>query len=486
MVERYDLLMNIPLPKPFSAHSTRFQPREIVVAALALAIIELAWLVIDHTLRLYMGDSMMFVLSSTRLTGVASRSFLYGWTLYLVPVTATPMTILCVQTFWSALSALGLFVFLRHAIGLRFLASLIPALLFAVEPAQVFLVRLLMAETYGLLAFVCTLLVLARYLHNGKLGWYLLACLGGLATASIRTSLLPVVIGLCTLAPIIHVFLRRAPAIAVRPPGWYIPAALAILLTCHVGYMHAYGWATKQPPGYLATTGMMRIGLVAPLIRAEDFAGTGVPGTVLDQVRRPLDDHWQRGNHIWMDDGLWRVLENNSRDPEMVARTITRRAMLRNPIGLLRINIETLAGYFDPHRSYWRMLDDIGVIAPSRDDIALVRTAMHWDPSGVNQLETPARRYFAASKWWLTACLFLLAPLALATLVIGWRTPNREQYVLLAMASLGLVASHLLFAHIISYRYLHPFPWFVLANLAVIIDGAWRHRQVPAPRPGRG
>ena len=60
-------------------------------------------------------------------------------------------------------------------------------------------------------------------------------------------------------------------------------------------------------------------------------------------------------------------------------------------------------------------------------------------------------------------------------LALHWRTPARAVVAVLCLASLGLVAGHLLFAHIASLRYLHPMPWFVLANLALVGE-AWRRR----------
>lgn len=453
----------------------------VVLACIVLA--KLAWLAADHTLRVYMGDSMVYLQSAATLSVSGGRSFLYGWVLHFVAHPfGSPLSILVAQALWSALSCLALFLFLRLALALGPWLSAAPALLLSSEPAQVFMERMVMAETIGLLAFVATLLVLSRYLHTARLGWYLLACLGGLAAANFRTSLLPVVIGLAALAPFLP--FAGGKAAPGRPRWAHAALALAVLAASHLAYTHAYGYATKHPPGYLAYTGMMRIGLVAPLIRPEHFEGTGVSGALLDEVRRPLDDHWQRGHHIWEADGLWETLKRHSDAPEQVARTVTRRAMLDDPLGLLAINLETLGGYFDRHRVRWRMLDDKGVIAPTAEEHEQIEAWMGWNVRGADRLETPARRYFAAATGWLTACLFLLAPLAVATAWLAVRHPARVQYWLLALASMGLVASHLLFAHIVSFRYLHPFPWFAMANAAAII-GLVRFRNAARPsRPG--
>ena len=115
------------------------------------------------------------------------------------------------------------------------------------------------------------------------------------------------------------------------------------------------------------------------------------------------------------------------------------------------------------------MEDDIGVVAPDANARDIILKWMDWDVAGIDKKDTIARVYFAKSRWWLTGCLFLLAPLALITLFVGWRHERRELYALLAFTSLGLVASHVLFSHIVSFRYLHPLPWFVLANVAVLL-----------------
>lgn len=468
-------MINVIPPRTHQrAHTLHALTRELVLVFGAAIAVKLAWLAIDATLRLYMGDSMVFMQAGAWFSNVDARSYPYGWTLHWLAFPfMSPWAILLWQALWGALTCVALFAFLRLALDMPFMSSLIPALLLANEPAQLFMERMVMAESLGLLAFVVTLLLCSIHLARGGWWWYLLACWAGLLAGALRTNILPVVLGLGIVVPVLRVSfavprLRRMQAIK------YLAVAMAILVGSHLGYTTLYGRAIGQAPGYLAHTGMMRIGLVAPLIRPEHFEGTGVSGDILKQVRRPLSDHWERGNQIWAPDGLWRQIELHSPKPEIVARTVTRRAMLADPIGLLKINIETLGGYFDKDRVYWRMMDDKGVVAPSERDLQLIKGWLNWNARGIDARETPVRRIFAASSMWLTFCLFALVPLALAAGVLAWGTRVRAQALLLMFASLGLVASHLLFAHIVSFRYLHAFPWFVLANTAVISWFAFR------------
>lgn len=93
---------------------------------------------------------------------------------------------------------------------------------------------------------------------------------------------------------------------------------------------------------------------------------------------------------------------------------------------------------------------------------------------------------FESSRPWLTAVLFLLAPAALGLLVLRSRDPRpgmAAAALVLGFVGLGLVASQLLFSHIVSFRYLHPMPPILLATTALLVAGGPLRR---APRAVSG
>lgn len=443
-----------------------------------ILLINAVWLWVDPILRIYMGDSMVFLQSTVMRGSAAERSYLYGLALfYLHKPFASAQAILAFNLLCAMLTSLALFGWLRVFLRLPLWICLTATALFCSEPAQVFMARMVMAETFGLAALIGTFGCLAFYLRTANLLWFLLAVLMGLAAAALRTNFLPLVLGMSLVAALLCLFEQPRH----RARFGRFAAALALLVATHIGYTHWYGRAVGQPAGYVAHTGMMAIGLVAPLIKPEHFEGTGVSGEILKKVSLPLNDHWQRGNHIWSPKGLWAELSKASPNAEMVARTVTRRAMLSDPIGLLKINVATLGGYFNQRKSDLRMQDDIGVIAPDPYAIQVIRTWFNWDVSNLSRTESPARAYFKHAATWFKFCLFALLPLALASMMIGWRRAERTQYLLLGFTSLGLLACHLLFVHIVSYRYLHPLPWFVLAHLAII--ASWLLGRLPTKDP---
>lgn len=451
--------------------------REMSLATAMVLLVHLLWLAADHVLRIYMGDSMVFLQAAKEWSSPGARSYPYGWALHTTQrLGSSTHAIFAFNLACAAVTSLGLFYWLRRHALVPLWPCLIASTLLATEPAQVFLARMVMAESFGLAILVATFICLAQYLRSRRLFWFGLAGLAGLLAAALRTNFLPQVLGMALVAAALPLLESGRMSKKLQS------AALGLLMLTgmHMAYTQLYGRSVAQPAGYVAHSGMMAIGLVAPLIKPEHFEDTGVSGSILTKVELPLDDHWQRGNHIWANNGLWAALRESTPEAELVARTITRRAMLDDPMGLLKINLQTAAAYFDKDRTYWRMQDDIGVIAP--DDYAMKRIQewYDWDVHGLSEQETPARTYFSHSGAWLTFCFLALVPLALVTTLIGWNKPQRLQYLLLGFTSLGLIACHLLFVHIVSFRYLHPLPWFVFAHLAII--AGWMLQRA---RPGR-
>jgi len=88
--------------------------------------------------------------------------------------------------------------------------------------------------------------------------------------------------------------------------------------------------------------------------------------------------------------------------------------------------------------------------------------------AGTQSVGSPARRWFTFASGSLVACWLALIPLAAAA---WWRLRLDGRAGVgnvLLLYALGLSISQLLFSAIISFRYLHPMPAFVLIALAVL------------------
>jgi hypothetical protein len=466
------------MSSPLSADPRPGLRASLVCLALVLALKALV-LAIDPQARIFLGDSGSYF--HTALTGwiPPDRSFLYGW---LVGAVALPLqsilALVLAQTGFGVLCAMLLFGWLHVGLGLRPAVAIAAAVAFALEPAQLFYERMMMAESAGLLAFVLYFIALSAHVAGGRLAWIPVYAVLGVLAVAFRISLMPVVLVLGLAAPLLRL------GIGGNLRGTRAWIALSFILAAastwyaHDAYKRWYGTLAESAPGYTKSVGAFRLGLVAPLVEPAHFRNSGVPPSVLDTLTIDLRDPRMREAHIWMEGGLVRAVKSHSADPESAARKISIKAARDDPFGLARIGLMTVADYFEPSIATPRLLDDIGTRAPDEGLVRDLRSHLRFDASRVHLERGPVTRLFVATAPWLTACLFLLAPLALLALVLGWRLPRRELRLLIALCSFGLVAAHVLFSHIVSFRYLHPLPWFVLANLAVLVQIAWSRRLI--------
>jgi hypothetical protein len=467
----------MPLPSPPALSPSRGLWLTLL---LVLALKALAW-GLDPNARVFLGDSASYL--HTAATGwiPPDRSFLYGWLLgATVLPTGSMQGLILLHSVCGTLVALLLYAWLAWGLRIDARHALLAAGLFAIEPAQLFYERMMMAEAPGFLLFTLFFAALSLHLLRGGWQWIVLyAVLGALAVA-FRISLLPVVLVLSLIAPLLRLAAddvparpwRRRLAVAVAASA----LALVATLGAHQAYKHWYGRLANSEPDYTAHTGKFRLGLVAPLVEPHHFEDTGVAPTVLDQLAYDHRDPRLREAQLWVAGGLYDLLEQHSAQPSRVAGKLSIKAARENPLGLVRLGIGTTLDYFDREVFTHRLLDDLGIRPPHPEFQQVLRDHLGYDAMAVHQQPTAVYRWFALGAYWLTACLFLLAPLALVTLARGWRRPQRPLRLLLALTALGLVAGHVLFSHIVSFRYLHPLPWFVLANLALLLAD-WRGAQ---------
>jgi len=441
--------------------------RELALALLAILAVKLAVLGMDHLPRVFLGDSVTYLHGA--LDGVIprDRSFVYG---ILIALTAVPahslLALVLAQTAAGALAAIIVYAIARGGLGLAPLWSGGLAVLTALEPAQLFYERMVMAEAFGGLAWFGFIGCTVAYFRGGDWRWLPAAALCGLAAASLRMNGLAVLLIVGGLLPAWR-WLLCAPARRDgrwRRLGGHLLLALACTSALHVGYRHLVGRLTNAPPGYIGLAGVFELGLVAPLVQPSDFQGTGCPPDILRRIGVPLADATMRESQIWRDDGLWPVMRRSCRNAEQAATIVAKRALSERPWGLLPMAVAIIRQYFDPVAERWRMDSDLGRLDLGADFAALLKRDFNLDARGIPHQVTLASAWFEMARWWFTLTFLALPFVAAAVLY-------RARDVAPAAAALALVAlvlsvSALLFQHIISYRYLHPYPPLFLLLIA--------------------
>ena len=465
-----------------NASAGRYRLRSTVGVLASLLAIKLFCLALDPSMRLFFGDSASYLHSA--LTGwiPPDRSFLYGLFIRYTALAAHSLFALALaQTALGAVAGFLLFLILRDVFRAPAAIAAVLALAFAIEPAQLFYERMVMAESAGMTSLACMIFAGMRYVHRPSWVWPMVWAGAGIITVAFRMSALPVVLGF-SLLPVLAVAAGGLP----RPP-WprlLLHAAVALIATLalHHGYKQLYGHLNETRPDYIADAGYFRLGLVAPLVTPEQVARVGLPPDLLEHVGPPLADPRSREAQIWQPDGLIaRIRDSGVEQPERAARKLAGRAVQEHPLGLFRLALATISDYLDDSVVRARVEDDVGIRPADADLVQKLRLCCAYDASEFEQHRGPVARCFSASTTWLTVCYFGLFPLAMLMLATSWRRA-RAAALLLAATCSGMVLAQALFSHIVSFRYLHPFPFAVLlctgASLAALVDG--RGRRVAA------
>jgi hypothetical protein len=440
----------------------RVSARPAIALFAAILAVKLALLAFDPTVRLFFGDSASYIHSA--LTGWVppDRSYLYGQLFRATALAAHSMTVLAlVQSLFGAIAASFLFVILRVNFKTPTWVAATFAVLLAVEPAQLFYERMVMAESAGTLSLVAMFVSGFAYLRRPHWLWPILWAAAGIIAVAFRLSDLPVVLGF-TMLPVLSCFVGAMPRVPAHKLIVHLMVALVATVALHDGYRHWYGWLNGSRPDYIVDTGYFRLGLVAPLVTRDEVVRAGLPADLLDHVGPDLHDPRMREAQVWEPNGLIALVrEAGNGFGNRAARKLSSYAVRGDPSGIFRMSWATLRDYFDPAVVRARMLDDVGSRPASADLTEKLRRCCDYDARVLEAEPNPIARYFEASTQWLTACYFGLLPLALVMLVAQWRKA-RSAALLLAATSIGMVAAQTLFSHIVSFRYLHPFPFAVL------------------------
>lgn len=459
---------------PTAARTT--SPHYWLVLALSLAAIKLCLILVDPTQRFFLGDSESYLHSA--LTGwiPPDRSFLYGYFIRLTAVVSGDLLgLLAAQSLCGVITALLCARIVSIDLGVDRRVAALVACLLAIEPAQLFYERMVMAESLGTLCFVAMLGFGLAYQRRCAWPWLIAVALAGIATVALRMSLLPVVLGFVLLPPLTAA-LERGTRRSWRRTGLHLLIALVATGLVHTAYQRLYGELSDGPSAYLQSSGTFRLGLLAPLVKPEHLQQAGLAPQLLQTVGPPLADPRQREAQLWLEDGLVAVLRRAAgADTEKLARQIADQALRDDPLGLLRLSVATTRDYFVAAATVPRMADDLGTRALSADMLTSLRERLNHDGSQAHALRNPAAVYFEQGGYWLIFCLFALAPLAMLALLRLWHR-RRAAVTLLALTALGLVAGHLLFSHIVSFRYLHPFPPLMLICAAAALAPQARRR----------
>jgi hypothetical protein len=428
-----------------------------------------------------MGDSVTYIVSAITGNTPVDRSFTYGllirWTALAfgsLDALVAAQIIAGAATAWLMALALLLFFRVRPSLAVAATAA------FAFDPMQLLHERLVMAETFALLAFAVNLLLALWYLRRPSLLILFGVCMTGILLVSLRFMYIPHVLALATLLPLVA--WSCFPAARTRGRRWpvcvlHLAFGLAVSGFLHAGYRHIVGERTGRPAAYSYRDGLMLASSWAPLLRPEDATDSRAADVIARQtadVLYPLRDRTLRAMQMWNQGGLVsRLVEAYAGDlnaANKCAKRICRATLRRDPLAVASFASRSFVEYLNPpHGLRKRLLGEQGSTRPlDKDFVETLRHQFGLEAANSHADMTPSRRFHLAGSTWY---IFLfLSPFV--WLVNLWAHPSssRPGAMLLLLVTTFLLAVICITGPDAIYRYLHSFSFTGIMALCVLVE----------------
>jgi hypothetical protein len=447
--------------------------RPLLLIALLLALVKSAEFAIDSAAT-FCVDSGAFMVNALRMAVIAERSYFYG---FLIRAFALPFhslrAILVMQFLMGGISGwlLG-FVLLRY-FKVRPWIAILASLVFAIDPAQVMDEHMVMTEASAMLAMAVFLTIACGYLESPAPWRLVVLAFAGAVLVGMRIVFVPPVVALSVLLPLGARKTFQRPRVL----------AMALAVSCGAtflfqeGYRHLTGDLAGREPAYHYATGFFLVSAVAPLVDP-GLAPDAVTAKAIDrqnQTEFPLKDVSFRSRQLWQSYGFVARLKEgyrgDLRQANDAANRLAHAAILRHPIGLLKLGLITYVDYWLHLRHLKASLPwEIGTTEGSKLlplDVNLIGKNFHVDVSRNWLLQTRSRRYYLWGAAW--HIFLLLAPLLAG--IAWWLSASKNEIPLLFFLwSLLLLAATCLGAVESVYRYLHPFSFTGLIAAAFLLE----------------
>lgn len=478
------------------------QRAPLLACALLLILVKSIQFMIDSQ-ALFWYDSGAFILNALG-EFIPDRSYVYGGLIraFAVPFHSLP-AIVGMQVIMGGLTAWCLAFVLVRFLQVRSWIAIGVALVFAFDPVQIVYEHMVMTEAAALLAMAVFLLAALKYLGDPSMWRLVILSFLGALLVGLRLVYLPVVLAAAVLLPLATYFsssTRRARLLALA-----LVASCGSTALFQQGYRYLTGWLAAREPAYHFKTGLFLLATVAPLVKSADIGDVRVAGAVAAQNRSafPLSNPDNRSHQLWDREGLVAKLKTSfaveaahaarrdrialqpiglfyEQEADQAARHLAYAAILRDPLGFLRLG-------FHSYLSYWRGIGDLWWKLPSEDgalppptvaarEARVISSVFGADVSNQQTLNTPSRRYHVFARNW---CVFLLASPLLAGLAWWLTSANSKGLALLFVWNCLLLAATCLGSQELDYRYLHPFSFTGLAATAILFEklaeSAWHY-----------
>jgi len=462
---------------------------------LLIVLLKFFLLALDPLPKMFVGDSVCYI--STALLGWIpdDRSYFYGYVIRWVALSTESLTsLLLLQSFISALTALLLAHTCRSLFGLSVRGSYLIGFICALDPFQLVWERYVMTETISLFFYVAGLYFSLLYLKHRGLRH--LAIVQGLWVLLIgfRMSYLPLVQVSAVLLPVLafsplllatwrgrrDVQVNRFQP--VRMGFLHLLTSIALVFLLHGAYKQANGLLCGRAPAYLYATGLHLLAFWAPILVPADASDQRL-ARIIEQgdefdIKELTERNDQRFESGYLVD-RWQKAEPDTPRASRIAKETALHALRRNPLGVLNLAARTFAEYWNLKELRHYASIDLGHNDLTVEDRSDLAESFHFATDGriVGAPPTLLQRYFLAS--WPYCYFLLLSPiLGVAALYLA----REKQIALLLLLHLVIILTvTFTFSVAPSFRYLQPASVLTLLIVALCLRAFLNGRSLEKP-----
>lgn len=440
-------------------------------------------LALDPLPKMFIGDSACYI--STALVGWIpdDRSYFYGFVIRWVSLSTESLTsLLLLQSFISACTALLLAHTCRSLFGLSTRGSYLIGFICALDPFQLVWERYVMTETISLFLYVAGLYYSFLYLKHRGLRylasvqglWLLLIGfrMSYLLLVQVSAVLLPIM----AFSPLLLKGWRSRREVQVdrsrllRTAFIHLLTSLAVMLLLHGAYKQVNGLLCGRPPAYLYATGLHLLAFWAPILAPTDATDQRLARIIEQGDEYDIKELTARNDQRFKSGHLvprWQEVEPDVSRANQIARETALHALRRNPLGVLHLALRTFAQYWNLQdlRHYARI--DLGHNDLTPEQTSLLAENFHFATDGriVGAMPTLLQRFFLLS--WPYCYFLLLSPLLGLSAVYFARERQIALFVLLHLVI--ILAVTFTFAVAPSFRYLQPASLLTLLIVALCL-----------------
>jgi len=424
------------------------QPNHWFVLAAILSFIKLVIFVLDSSPQVYLGDSMSYLTTAMLGWIPPDRSFVYGYVVYgLTARSRSLSSLVAVQTVAGIATSLLTAGLLVRYFRTSFAIAAVAAIAVTLEPQQLLFERFVLTESLSTAVFALYLWFALEYLRARKL-WALGAMqIAGVVLVAFRVSFVPLLLTATVIAPLLAGDAWRG-----LPGQWKrllsrvgVHALISVVLFVGLHWMYKQwnGRLSHLPPAYSYADGFFLVSNVSPLVKPSDTDNPDAAAVLATPLVYAKDTAMMntRNSEMFDDAGLVNRLRKALKDDYQAnaeAKRIALRVIRRNPVGFIRLAIQTHLKFYSKRYMEEILKEEAGVRGLSSDDLKLL-THYHLAAEDLPFKRNITREYYFAM--WPYCLVLINAPLILlATLLYSGKDARTSLLFLLIIIAVHSTA----------------------------------------------